>query len=136
MKSLKKIVSGLSVLALLALASFGVFSPAKAQTTESATTQAAEQEAAETVQNQGTLGGAYNNPISQWIVLSGLFNPIAFGYPMGGAVGAGGAAGAGGYGYGGAMYNPVSQWIVLSGLFNPLGTFGAAQTTATTAVDP
>ncbi len=50
------------------------------------------------------------NPISQWIVLSGLFNPYIT------------ASGTGVDGL--AANNPISQWIVLSGLFGGYGFYG------------
>jgi hypothetical protein len=78
MKNLKKAILGLAIAAVMALSGLVVSTaPAKAE----------------------TLGSVYNNPISQWIVLSGLFNPT------------------GTFGGGSVANNPISQWIVLSGLF-------------------
>ncbi|MCL5666569.1 MAG: hypothetical protein M1383_02265 [Patescibacteria group bacterium] len=98
MKNIKKALAGLALAAVMAVGGFAVTSQAHAQ----------------------ALGGAYNNPISQWIVLSGLFNPYGTFGTVGGTGTAGGTTG-GAYG---VYNNPISQWIVLSGLFNPYGTIG------------
>jgi len=102
-----KFIAIFAAVALLAMVGFATVAPAKAQTV--------------TTEVQAPLvGAAYNNPISQWIVLSGLFAPYyAYGTPAGGVAG-------------GAFYNPISQWIVLSGLFAPT----ALVPTTATVVDP
>jgi hypothetical protein len=51
------------------------------------------------------------DPISEWIVLNGLFN--------GGSVYGGGVLGGGaGVGLGAGAIDPIGQWIVLNNLFN------------------
>lgn len=87
MKSIKKAITGLAIAAVMAVGGLAVTNQAHAQ----------------------PIATNYD-PISQWIVLSGLFNPYMYGT-------AGGTTG------GAAMYDPISQWIVLSGLFYP-GAYG------------
>ena len=102
MKNLKKALVGLAIVATVAVTGMFAATPAKAQYYGYGDVNGL---------GYGYGYGAYNNPISQWIVLSGLFAPTAVGGTTGDGV------------TGGAYNNPISQWIVLSGLFAPYGMY-------------